>query len=274
MFLYTQQLPKLSDKFLYHYTNSKALFEILKTMSLRVGSFKDLNDLNEADIFSTFSNVGKNSPDDVERFIKEHCGQIGFAQNYVVDGFCYHGCNHPRMRAQYSNNNKGACIVINESTFLEKNKEVLDKISFWKICNVQYDRQIENWNINDSILEFLKLNYSQLFFNKHRDWEKEGERRIFTINGPEYLSILDCIEFIASGKKFEETDYLTLVDIISCKGNSCYNQLKPHDFTKVENSIGNISLQDNSFKIIKIVKSKKEYISEYIDLLISKGYSL
>ena len=47
------------------------------------------------------------------------------------------------MWAQYADNNKGACIVINESTFLEKNKEVLDKISFWKICNVQYDRQIE-----------------------------------------------------------------------------------------------------------------------------------
>lgn len=273
MFLYTQRLPELSDKFLYHYTNSKALFAILKSMSLRVGSFKDLNDLNEADIFSTFSNVGKNSPDEVERFIKEHCGQIGFAQNYVVDHICHPGCNHPRMWAQYADNNKGACIVINESTFLEKNKEVLDKIPFWKICNILYNRQIENWDINDDRLEFLKLNYSQLFFNKHRDWEHEEERRILTIKGPEYLSILDCIEFIALGKKFEKTDYLTLVDIISCKEKSCCNQLKPHDFAKAENSIGNIILQDNSFEIIEIVKSKKESISEYIDFLISKGLS-
>ena len=59
-------------------------------------------------------------------------------------------------------------------------------------------------NINDDILEFLKLNYSQLFFNKHRDWKHEDERRIFTINGPEFLSILDCIKYIALGKKFEK----------------------------------------------------------------------
>ncbi len=274
MFLYTQRLPELSDKFLYHYTNSNALFEILKSMRLRVGSFKDLNDLNEADIFSAFSNVGKNSPGDVERFIKEHCGQIGFAQNYVVDHICHPGCNHPRMWAQYADNNKGACIVINESTLIKKNKNILKKSSFWKIRNVHYNKQnFDKKNDNDDILQFLKLNYSRLFFNKHRDWGHEDERRIFTINGPEYISILDCIEFIALGKKFEKTDYLTLVDVISCKGNSCYNQIKPHDFAKVENSIGNISLQDNSFEIIEIVKSKKENISEYIDFLISKGLS-
>ena len=276
MFLYTQQLPELSDKFLYHYTNSKALFEILKSMSLRVGSFKDLNDLNEADIFSSSSNVGQNSSDEVERFIKEYCGQIGFTKNYIVDDTCYPGCNRPRMWAQYADNNKGACIVINESTFLKKNKEVLEKASFWDICNMQYNRQIEddNWVSNDDKLEFLKLNYSRLFFKKHRDWEHEDERRIYTINGPKYLSILDCIEFIALGKKFEKTDYFTLVDVISCKVNSCYNQLKPHDFVQAINSLGNISLQDNSFEIIEIVKSKKESISEYIDFLISKEYSL
>ena len=273
MFLYTQQHPKLSDNFLYHYTNSNALFEILKSMRLRVGTFKNLNDLNEADICSTFSNVGKNSPGDVERFIKEHCGQIGFAQNYVVDHICHPGCNHPRMWAQYADNNKGACIVINESSFLKKNEEVLKNTLFWDICNVDYKSKIENWDIKNDIYKFVELNYSQLFFNKHRDWEHEDERRIFMINGPEYLSILDCIEFIALGKNFEKTDYLTLVDVISCKDNSCYKQLMPHDFAKAENSLGNISLQDNSFEIIEIVKSKNESISEYIDFLISKGLS-
>lgn len=275
MFLYTQRLPELSDKFLYHYTNSKALFEILRSMNLRVGSFKDLNDLNEADIFSTFSNVGKNSPDEVERFIKEHCGQIGFAQNYVVDHIYHPGCNHPRMWAQYADNNKGACIVINESTFIKKNKNILKNSSFWKIRNVHYNKQSGDYKIiKDDILQFLKLNYSQLFFNKHRDWEHEDERRIFTINGPEYLSILDCIVFIALGKKFDKTENLTLVDVISCKGNSCFNQLIPHDFVQAINSSGNIRLQDKASEIINIVKSKKESISEYADFLISKKYSL
>lgn len=260
MFLYTQQHPKLSDNFLYHYTNSNALFEILKSMRLKVGTFNNLNDLNEADISNKFSYVGKNSPEKVEQFIKKYCGQIGFSKNYEVNGICYPGCNHPRMWAQYSENNKGVCIVINESNFLKQNVEVLKNTSFWKICNVQYNRQIENWDARDDIYKFLELNYSQLFFNKHRDWEREDERRIFMINGPEYLSILDCIEFIALGKKFEERDLITLIDVISCKGNKCYKQLNPHDFAKVENNFGNISLIDYAFAINDILKSKKIHI--------------
>jgi len=74
--------------------------------------------------------------------------------------------------------------------------------------NVLYKPYISNVNpIETDVPElFVKENYKAIFFEKYIDWQKEDERRFLSVNGPDLLSINNCIEFICLGNKFEKRE--------------------------------------------------------------------
>lgn len=269
------KVPSLNDKFLYHFTSAESLMEILKTRTLKLSSFDSLNDLNEKEIKFVLQDwlFGFG----IEEFIIRNCKLSSFSRNFEAEnGLCECGCNHPRMWAQYADNNKGACIVINESKLIQHNKNYLDEL-FWKIENVSYNHCLTNEesNVSDNIPElFIKENYRTIFFEKYRDWHQEDERRFLCINGPDYLTINDCIEFICLGNKFENKNYENLSDIIISSVNNGLTPLIPDDFTFQLNAQGRSLSMDNVGRIISYIKNKRDKANGYINFLNENGYTI
>lgn len=267
--------PSLDDKFLYHFTSAKSLFKILETMTLKMSSFKNLNDLNENEvslIFQDFWEVLK-----IEKIIAEHCQLLSFTQNFQNKrkSFIECGCNHPRMWAQYADNNKGACIVINEENFIKTNSQTLNWI-FWKIKDVDYKPCIPKVDLAEPTdpTKFLKKNYKKLFFKKHNDWKQENERRLFCIGKQEYLSIDNCIGFISLGSRFNEASYSKLSEILISSIDNDFKKLIPHDFTFQKNADGRCVVLDNAFRIIENIRKKENYDSKYFTYLNENGYDI
>ena len=113
---------------------------------------------------------------------------------------------------------------------------------------------------------FVETYYKHIFFKKHVDWQQEGERRILCVDGPDYLSIMDCIEFVILGRKFGAENHTELTKVIMNK------KLTPHDFTIQTNSVGRILPIDYAFKILETVEHINDPSNEYINFLKQEGY--
>lgn len=276
MFTYNNgQIPRIDDGFLYHFTTAESLFKIVGNMTLRLSSFTLLNDLNEVEL-----NCERGWGMDViniQNFIREHCRLICFTQNYIQDGhsFCQSGCNHPRMWAQYADNSKGACIVINEKEFLKRNQKILAS-KFYRIDNVRYPLSLYNKDIKTHEDEkmFIMENYDHLFFNKYIDWGQEHERRLFGIDLPDFLSIKGCIEFICLGMRFSDENLSNLLHLIVSPGYESYLQLFPHDFAKQLNSNGRVIPIDYSGRVHESILKSIGHTADYLNLLEKNGYTL
>jgi hypothetical protein len=260
------KMPSLEDGYLYHFTKPDSLFEIIKNMTLKLSTFKDLNDLNEKEIKFNWGDWQNGLK--VKKFIVENCRLLSFSQNFErAKSNCHCGCNHPRMWAQYADNNKGACVVINEKLFIEKNIELLDKY-FWRVKNVSYKEYVfndENIEISNPE-EFTKKNYEKLFFEKYIDWLQEDERRLFVIGNVDYLSIDGCIEFVCLGNKFESQSYSKLAEILVSNLNKEFALLRPHDFSFQLNADGRSLPMDNTYRIVEYLRKTKggaNYLSHF-----------
>lgn len=271
---YIDMLPSLNDGFLYHFTSAASLLKIVENMTLKLSSFTLLNDLNE-DELSCESSGGMDAIN-IRNYIGEHCRLICFTQNFESEGnsFCHTGSNHPRMWAQYADNSYGACIVINEEKFVERNKELLEG-KFYKKENVVYKESIYNKDIQThrDPEKFIRDNWDHLFFKKYIDWGQEHERRFFGIDLPDFLSIKGCIEFICLGRRFNNENLLNLIHSIVTPEYESYLQLTPHDFTIQLNSNGAVRPQDWAGRFLETVKKSNNDTSKYLKYLKENGYA-
>lgn len=127
VYLYgTNMWPERGDGALYHFTKFDSFLKILESMSLKLSSYKNLNDLNEANVANL--NWDKNIPvyAKLGPYIQEKCGLLCFSQNYQTEYGVQEGTNHPAMWAHYGENSEGVCIVIDKAKFIKTNKEVFD----------------------------------------------------------------------------------------------------------------------------------------------------
>ncbi len=274
MYLYgNTMLPSLEDGFLYHFTSASSLMKILEDMTLKLSTFDNLNDLNEKEIKFVLQDWLYGL--ETKKFIAQNCKLISFSQNFQWGKvFCECGCNHPRMWAQYAENNKGACIVINENKLIEQNKHILNPL-FWKIENVKYEAYMSNESPikSDNPESFIKKNYRTIFYEKHKDWQQEDERRFMCIAGPDFLSINGCIEFICLGNKFENENYEKLCKIIISSAQKGFIPLTPHDFTFQLNAQGRSLPMDNASRIVKYIEQNGDEVDEYFNCLSAYGYT-
>lgn len=218
--------------YLFHYTKAETLFKILANMTIKTSSLKCLNDLNEANV-NTYNLCLTGFEMELQDFLHNHCSTISFCKNYTVNGFFEEGTNHPRMWAQYAQNSEGVCLVLEEESFIEQNKDILSK-STYSIEDVVYllhpdlPKPYKGMKVSDYIMQ----NYKHIFFQKHLDWQQENERRLWGIDLPEYLKIKGAIKYICLGANFlKKKDLLCrLKDLVNDCTSSCYNYLSPQSF--------------------------------------------
>jgi hypothetical protein len=261
--------PK-ENKFIYHFTSADSLLKILSNMTLKFSTFENLNDLNETDINCNWSDSLNRFK--INQFIQDRCKLISFTQNYIVNkAFHEAGYNHPRMWAQYADNNTGACIVLDENKLKEINKKNLDGV-FNELEAVNYDHLLYDKTIKDKadVRNFIETYYQHIFFKKHIDWSQEGEKRFFCIDGPKYLSIKNCVEFIILGRNFNNDMYFDLGKVIIM--NSL--ELTPHDFAKQINSDGRVFVVTDAQRIFDTMKNIISLSNKYREFIRKKGYEI
>lgn len=255
-------------KCIYHYTNAESFFSIIRSMSLKMSSFSNSNDLNEANLANVDIIKDVHAMQSIDSFIKRRCMYLSFTR----DKRDLDGSEHPRMWAQYADNGKGVCIAINEDRFKKINHLKL-KETFFKFKNVHYvtknganvELKLNKKTRNE--YDFITHHNQELFFKKNIDWRDEHERRCIVISKTKdlsdlsdesfkYLSILGAIEYICLGANFTDmvSNLATLVDIISNPLFKCHNYLVPQSFAIIKPySYGYLPL-DFAYEIHKACK--------------------
>lgn len=241
-FMAQDMSPDKMAKFLYHYTSIENLIMyILPQKMLKLSpknktndpreisdSFFSLSDdlgLGRDDILSEVSMANqKKFSDTLTHDIKLLC----FAQDapesnaffppfrWIVRGF-----EKPRMWAQYADNHKGACLIINRNNLInEIDKQYRD---YFKVCDrITYggkdpNRILKAYNLSTSELSkksIEELTYDRIkeywdiyYFYKHSDWSEENEFRVILRYPDEpfaYLNIDGVLEGIVLGTKFDK----------------------------------------------------------------------
>ena len=231
-YIQNNELPVTKDGPLFHFTKAEKLFDIIDSMTIKTSSLKTLNDLNEVNV-STYNICQTDFETELQEFLLNRCSTISFCKNYSVNGFYQEGTNHPRMWAQYAQDNEGVCIVLDEDSFLEQNKDVLSKCVY-NIEDVEYlfYSELPKPDKEMTVSDYVIQNYRKIFFQKHLDWQQEKERRLWGVDIPEYLNIYGAIKYICLGSKFikKKENIRELTRRLEDSSSPCYNYLSPHSF--------------------------------------------
>lgn len=234
------------NKYIYHYTTiENLLLYILPQKRIRMSSMNNTNDPQEiCNINFTLSDdlrLGNDSEADfVKNFlnnqnifsdiIKKNVKVLCFAQDDVEllkESFGFgKGFTKLRMWAQYSNNNKGACLIFNKQKLIDKLSNNYSEY-YLRYGSVLYGSFSTDFALNRRICDAYTLKTSEFkdssieevtsekikeyadiyYFLKHPDWKEENEYRII-LNYPDgdyaYIEIDGILEGIVLGAKYDE----------------------------------------------------------------------
>lgn len=276
-----EELPHRGDGALFHYTRFERCLEILDNLTLRPSSFGGLNDMNEGNVNNMNMNENFMVMYDAEKYINERCRLLCFTQNYDIEGYGQEGTNHPAMWGHYADNSNGVCIVIDKEAFIKKNQAILDS-HFYRFDDVEYN--IFNTPQDDKInytaknaRDFIKDNWSALFFLKHKDWENEDEHRLFIMDYDGDFSIDGCIKFIALGRKLflDDARIKQIMDRVVDPDSICYHKFVPHSFATTSYDSHGYFTFEIAFKIDMVIRAHlndERYADYYRWLLEEQGY--
>jgi hypothetical protein len=211
---------------LYHFTKFTSLLEdILPNQRLLMNYIINSNDPWENQLFS-FDPKWKS--DSNPRFfnyldlqsrlhekIRLSSRVISFSTSKVTKRFSNPGYNLSRMWAQYADNHKGICIIVDKEEFIKENIKNFDfrgKVKYQSEINTPI---LDESYINPSGYKDLDLKkiiskfHKEIFFTKLSDWKGENEYRIINYRNPsiEYCSINKSLYGIIMG--IETSPFLT-----------------------------------------------------------------
>ena len=234
------------DGLLYHYTTIGAAKLILRDMKLKLSDpthFNDPSDCSLAEL-SLEDYRGYHKVETSWNSIRIAC----FTTNWKEGNVWHYGYNHPRMWAQYANNNTGVCIVIDKSALKKENQHIF-KSHRHSIRKVRYSNAPERYSniykLNPSnFYDKAELYSDELFFCKNLDWKDERETRLIGFEFPDYLSIKDSIAFIVLGAYISIDEYKQLVSIINDVNSVSYKKLGEKSFVHAYYSAGSVEVSD------------------------------
>ena len=217
-----------SGKYLYHYTDAEKASKILYNKSLRFSPIINTNDTLESKVKISFKNDrGIKDYNKKTLKIKEYMQKYSrllqllcFCKDqkktqkttshiytkeddlYAVD-MAGRGFSLPRMWAQYADNNKGVCFIINKEKF---DKELDDRVMIILAEDVRYKSTFDTFSMDAEMMDRLYENINRdenttmtghiflnnhiqyvkySFFTKFLDWKNENEFRYLIANDNE-----------------------------------------------------------------------------------------
>jgi len=224
------------NKFVYHYTRAITFAEkILPSMTLRMGSFQELNDPREAKtwpfMFYSRSLTGNDlfTPDLFDAATK-NVTQRTLVLCCSRDDPCVNrddldypmrcGYGHPRMWAQYANGHRGVCLVLDQELLHESivshfgaDNLFSGPVEYFTTGLVNshlsrggydlvYLEDYVKYGLDKVIESHIRLFQRELFFTKHQDWRDEWEYRWVLRSendSPLFVSIRDSLRAVILG---------------------------------------------------------------------------
>ena len=266
IFMYNTEYPSLDDGLLYHYTSAESFFKILESASLKSSDFSRLNDLNEGNLRN-----GDMTDACLDISVREALCKRGFllcfTENYEQDGILSTGINHPRMWAQYADNNNGVCIAIHKAKFLDENAEILNG-RFYMLKKVDYRSCLSfKFKKSNEAEDFLQKNWREILYVKHNDWKQENETRFFGLNLPDkFLSIENSVAFVCLSSAFLKNDdnMNRLIGNIVSPNSKFYHKLVPHSFAEcLVDGLG-YNPEDCATNILWRIRKNKAKYQQYL----------
>ncbi|MFW2601859.1 DUF2971 domain-containing protein [Aliarcobacter butzleri] len=231
-----------SDDAIFHYTKKETAMEyILNDKKLKFGFFHSTNDPYEYKkrLTSAFGWGDINQ----SLFLESMKLIDNTIQNTSFLSFCRNsnnkGYEKPRMWSQYGQNHSGICLVFSKESLIKTIENQLSQDYFVYAENVNYKEiDSESLNIyddltvNEIIINHIKQNHKNIFFQKHLDYKDENEFRIILIQKTEnnfykniFVDISDSLKFIILGDSFPKV-YLPTIKELSSKLNITYEKLE------------------------------------------------
>ena len=227
-----------NNDFLYHYTTDNALFSILKGMSFRLSSFNPKLDdpvdgeaLNRLYYTMKEDNTKKN---DIIQILSKY-RLISMTSDYkTIDNIAVNGGENSLLWYMYGREYKGACIVFNKKTLLEKIRRI-----GWNVdtVSVQYGRLYPNPTLSDLKFESTKKN--DVLCWKENSWREQKEERVLCYSNTPISSLFDvtgAIDHIILGYRF--TEYKKLYEAIFSDDSKAYGMFYSESFSGVKLSGG------------------------------------
>ena len=281
IYLYgSYQTPSIDDGALFHFTKFESFIKILETMTLLTSPLACMNDLNEAYLACVDWSKDFLFYKNAESYIKDSCSIVSFTRNYMTDGGCQEGSNHPAMWAHYGENSNGVCIVFDQDSLIENNKELLAGF-FYKLEDINYhidctpDESIAKITYSD-LSEFISNNYKELFFKKHIDWAYEKETRFFVEAPLLSLNIKGAIKYIVLGARVstckEKLD--RIIELMLSSDASGYHYLNLHSFAQMlpaGNGYLTVGASPIIFQRMREMASTSISVKSYLDWCYDSG---
>lgn len=205
----SNELPQEHPNLLFHFTTLDRANLILSNNQLRAGNLKSVNDIREAELYLDFlSLMGEETK--ISKMLNEECKILSFARNIISGkGIMKYGYKHPRMWAQYADNFKGCCLVIDENEFKKENPQK-EYTHGYSIGDIRYVEVISDININcdekEDVYKIIKKSpYKKIWFTKQKDWSCEKERRIVVFSKEDaFFNIQKSLRAIIFAQNIEE----------------------------------------------------------------------
>lgn len=226
---------------IYHYTNFDTACKIIYGENFKFSKLSSTNDTVESK-----AKIDTNNSEDkkillniitrFEEIAKDQLQLLCFCKDTIINNdtknkhsqftdYTGRGFALPRMWAQYADNNKGVCFIIDKNRLLNKlldKKVYRNKIihcddvsyySFFKAYNINHKDLLEleecfveknliaEYQMFKENIDFVKLNY----FKKAKDWEQENEYRILAFSPKQIFieNITECIMGLVLGERIE-----------------------------------------------------------------------
>jgi hypothetical protein len=230
-----------SDDAIFHYTKKEIAMEyILNNKQLKLGLFHSTNDpyeykkrltpafgwgnINES-LFSKSMNLIDNTI--------QNTAFLSFCENSTNKGY-----EKPRMWSQYGQNHSGICLVFSKESLMKTIKDELsqdyliyDEDVNYKEIDSESLNIYDDLTVNEIIINHIKQNHKNIFFQKHLDYKDENEFRIILVQENEnnrskdiLIDISDSLKFIILGDRFPDV-YLPTIKDLTSKLNINYKKL-------------------------------------------------
>jgi hypothetical protein len=236
-----------------HYSRAVHLEKILKEKCVRFGPVSELNDPRESSLgwidtcgyghevnnkkWKEASDLKESIGKNLRLFCTTH---IGEDVSNIIDTIESKTYGKPRMWAQYGDNSKGFCVILNKNNLTReiqlqtKNQahiisgeiEYFDWLSLvGGSATIEYGEGIRL--VKDGVFDLINSNQmlKSLYFKKSFDWKAEAEFRWLIYSESEkdiLVPIHNAIKAVVLGWKFPTSRYQEVKDYCSTLGCSCF----------------------------------------------------